>query len=108
MKHGFFLVSLAALLPACLILDEEPSKTVDQSLARECYDLVLLGDARPVLIRLHVRVEGKPLRQAWDDFIDGLFRYLDRDGDGVLSQAELQQAPRPQLLAQLLRGNFSE
>src|SRR5262249_54612147 len=50
----------------------------------------------------------KPLRQAWADFIVGLFRYLDRDGDGVLSQEELQRAPRPQMLLQLLRGNPSE
>src|SRR5262249_54188188 len=43
-----------------------------------------------------------------EDFIDLLFRYLDKDGNGVLSQEELQRAPRPQLLLQLLRGNPTE
>src|SRR5713226_3532040 len=76
--------------------------------ARDGYDFLFLGDTRPVLIRLRVRIDGKPLQQAWDDFIDSLFRYLDRDGNGVLSEEELQRAPRPQLLTQLLRGNFSD
>src|SRR6266851_1302155 len=76
--------------------------------AMDGYNFIFLGDTRPVLIRLRVRIDGEPLQQAWDEFIDGLFRYLDRDGNGVLSEEELQRAPRPQLLFQLLRGNFSE
>src|SRR5260370_39414186 len=72
------------------------------------HDFLFLGDTRPVLIRLRVRIEGKPLQQAWDDFIDSLFRHLDRDGNGVLSEEELQRAPPPQLLTQLLRGNPSD
>src|SRR5260370_41809958 len=76
--------------------------------AMDGYDFIFLGDTRPVLIRLRVRIDGKPLQQAWDDFIDSLFRYLDRDGNGVLSEEELQRAPRPQLLTQLLRGNLSD
>ena len=71
---------------------------------KDAYDLVFLGETHPVLIRLHVRRDGKSLRQTWDDFIDSLFRYLDRDGNGVLSQEELVRAPRPQMLLQLLRG----
>jgi Ca2+-binding EF-hand superfamily protein len=112
MNRGIFLVLSAALLPACLVRARDQPGPSDPAqhpaVAKDGYDLVFLGDHRPVLIRLHVRSDGKPLRQAWNDFIDSLFRYLDRDGNGVLSQEELQRAPRPQLLLQLLRGNVTE
>ena len=56
-------------------------------------DFVFLGEARPVLVRLHMQVDGKPLQAAWDDCIDYLFRYLDVDGDGMLSKEEVERAP---------------
>ena len=31
-------------------------------------DVVFLGDGRPVLVRLHIHVDGKPLLTAWNDF----------------------------------------
>jgi Ca2+-binding EF-hand superfamily protein len=110
MRRGIFLVvSVTLLFSSSMLARGQPgaSAPVQRSaLAQDAYDLVFLGDTRPVLIRLHVRIDGKPLRQAWDDFMAALFRYLDCDGDGVLSQEEVQRAPRPQLLLQLLRGNF--
>jgi Ca2+-binding EF-hand superfamily protein len=73
----------------------------------DAQDLVFLGDSRPVYIRLHIQVDGKPLSVAWDEFITSLFKYLDVDGNGVLSQAELDRAPKPAFFTQLLRGNYS-
>src|SRR5438132_1389036 len=112
MKRGMFFVMSAAVLPCWLAVAEGPLQADEPAqrplAARDGHDFIFLGESRPVLIRLHVRVDGKPVQQAWDDFIDSLFRYLDRDGNGVLSEDELQRAPRPQLLLQLLRGNFSE
>jgi len=40
-------------------------------------DFVFLGESRPVLVRLHVRIDGHSLQTAWDECIDYLFKYLD-------------------------------
>jgi Ca2+-binding EF-hand superfamily protein len=56
-------------------------------------ELVFLGEARPVLIRMHVRVDGRPVEAAWEDFIKELFAYLDVNGDGVLDKAEAERVP---------------
>ncbi len=56
-------------------------------------DFVFLARSRPILLRLRVRVEGKPLASAWGDFMKYLFTSLDRDGDGVLSEQEVERAP---------------
>ncbi len=61
-------------------------------------DFVFLAESRPILVRLRVRVEGKPLASAWDDFMKYLFTSLDRDGDGVLSEREVGRAPRVEQL----------
>jgi Ca2+-binding EF-hand superfamily protein len=70
-------------------------------------DVVYFGDVRPVVMRLHVQVDGKPLRADWDDFINKLFDYFDRDGDGVLSKGEAARVPNAQTLRQHLGGNAS-
>jgi Ca2+-binding EF-hand superfamily protein len=64
----------------------------------DAQDIVYFGDGRPVLIRAHVEIDGKPLGAAWDAFIDKLFKQLDADGDGVLSKDEAEKAPPPTLL----------
>jgi Ca2+-binding EF-hand superfamily protein len=112
MKRDIVLALSAAMLHCGLTLAADQATGTDpiqhSVVAQDSYDLVFLGDAGPVLIRLHIRIDGKPLRQAWDDFLDGLFRYLDRDGNGVLSQEELQRVPQPQFLLSLLGGNLSD
>jgi Ca2+-binding EF-hand superfamily protein len=70
-------------------------------------DFLFLSDARPVVIRMHVQADGKPFRQAWDDYLKKYFAYLDRDGDGFLSEAELKHALSKQGLEQLRRGVFA-
>jgi Ca2+-binding EF-hand superfamily protein len=72
------------------------------------YDVVFLSQARPVVVRLDIRVDGKPLQAAWDDFINYVFKYADTDGDGVLSKEEAEGAPDPASLnsAAFLFGGF--
>ncbi len=60
---------------------------------RDVQDLVYLGEKGPVLVRLHVRIDGKPLLDVWEDFVGKLFAYLDADGDGVLSKTEAAHMP---------------
>ncbi len=66
--------------------------------APDSQDLVYFGDARPVLIRFHIESDGRPLEDAWTDFIGRLFKHLDADGDGVLSNEEFLRTPAPQAL----------
>jgi Ca2+-binding EF-hand superfamily protein len=94
-------LGLARFAP-CLVGSDASAPAPTDADAR---DLVFLGESGPILIRLHLQIEGKPLQEAWDGFVAELFRFLDRDGDGVLSDRELALAPRPALLLQLLRGN---
>jgi len=67
--------------------------------AADVQDVTFQGPAGPVLIRLHVLVDGRPYRAAyraaWDDYLAALFRHLDRDGDGQLSEAEAARLPPP-------------
>jgi Ca2+-binding EF-hand superfamily protein len=61
-------------------------------------DFVYLGEHRPVLVRLHVQIDGKSMVAAWEDSIKEIFTYLDRNGDGVLSKAEAEKTPPAQVL----------
>ncbi len=61
-------------------------------------DFVYLGDKGPVLMRFHVRIDGKPLLDVWEDFMGKLFAYLDQNGDGVLSKEEAARVPPMQVL----------
>jgi len=112
MKHAVLLCLAITPFLAPFSSEQQDSSIVSSagptSPANEVQDLVFLGETRPFLIRLHIRLDGKPLREAWDDYMRSLFQYLDEDGDGVLSQKELERAPKPLFLLQLLRGNLME
>ncbi len=53
-------------------------------------DLVILGETRPILLRLRVMVGGRAFRPAWADSIRARFHQVDRDGDGKLNAAEAE------------------
>ncbi|HYT91783.1 MAG TPA: EF-hand domain-containing protein, partial [Gemmataceae bacterium] len=76
----------------------QPAKQTQPGVKADPRDLVFLGGSRPLLIRLDIRMHGKPLQAAWDEFIDYLFKYADLDGDGVLSKEEAEAAPQPSML----------
>jgi Ca2+-binding EF-hand superfamily protein len=60
---------------------------------RDVQDFVYMGEKGPILLRFHVRIDGKPLVDVWEEFMGKLFAYLDDDGDGVLSKTEAARAP---------------
>ena len=69
-------------------------------------DIVFLADSRPVLIRLHLQLDGKPYLAAWNSFIDELFASLDANKDGVLDRDEAAKAPPPQAIFTSSGGGF--
>jgi Ca2+-binding EF-hand superfamily protein len=81
--------------------------------ADETHKIVYLSERGPVLIALRLHIDGKPIRAAHRAFIDKVFDYLDRDGDGTLSSTEAGVAPTvTALTTQLLpfgrRGGTSQ
>ena len=60
--------------------------------------LIFFSETRPVLIRLHVRVDNLPLQAAWDEFTRSVFQSLDTNKDGALSRKEAEKTPPAHLL----------
>jgi Ca2+-binding EF-hand superfamily protein len=68
--------------------------------------LVYLGETRPILVRLHVLIDGKPYSTAWDDFMKKLFDFEDFNGDGTLSREEAARVPTVQLMRTHYAGSI--
>ncbi len=103
MRRSLLMAALtAALLPWWAAAEDQPAAQPAEVAGRDVQDLVFFATERPVLIRLHLRVNGRPFRDAfdaaWNDYLKALFGALDRDGDGFLSPAEAARAPAPPLL----------
>src|SRR5262249_21354496 len=90
------LLTLVALAASGFAGAADPAKP--QAAADDAQDLILLAEGRPLLVRAHVRVDGKPFRAAWDNYVDRVFKFLDRNGDGVLDKAEVDCMPPTPLL----------
>ena len=88
------LAALALTVPAA-----EPTTPVPE--------ILLLGDAGPVRIRLNATIDGQPHAAAWERYLDKLFADLDVDGDGALSKAELARAPTADFLQSFLQGSLN-
>ncbi len=69
-------------------------------------DFVFAASDRPVLVRLHLRKDGRPYATAWDDYMKKFFAYFDQNGDGVLDKKEAERAPNMQFLRFHLQGSI--
>jgi len=87
--------------------------------AADVQDLILLGPTRPLLLRLHVALDGQPFRVAWQARFDELFAAEDRDRDGRLSAEQatsllnemhgsLTDLPASDLASQLTDGSIDK
>jgi Ca2+-binding EF-hand superfamily protein len=95
-SFGFAALAIALLAAFGSTAGETPKED-------DRHDFVYLSEARPVLIRVHARLDGKPVQAAWDGFMKHLFDSLDTNHDGVLSQDEAERAPT---LTQILTGGI--
>jgi Ca2+-binding EF-hand superfamily protein len=80
-------VLLALLLVATTALPRPAEPPADDRL-----DIVCMSGPRPVLLQAVVR-PGMSAR--WASYLRELYAFLDRDGDGKLSEAEFRRAPSP-------------
>ncbi len=95
---------LLALLLALSLLTGLAAAEPTRPVPGDGQDLVFLHAARPLLVRLHIQIDGKPFRTRWDDALRALFEFLDTNGDGALGKQEMACAPSPAQLQQLLQG----
>lgn len=65
-------------------------------------DLIFFGPLQPVILRLHLYVDGRPFRQAWRDHSRQRFESLDANHDGQIDVDEAKHARPP--LALLASG----
>lgn len=100
MNLRYFVLFVLLWLPICLAADESPRAAQPlpeppqaAQFADDVQDLLYLGDERPVVVRLHIRVEQASFREMWGKYVQQLFKDLDRDGDGSLSTDEISRIP---------------
>jgi Ca2+-binding EF-hand superfamily protein len=72
----------------------------------EYKDFVFMASDRPVLIRLHLLIDGKPYYEKFFDYFKELFAQLDHNKDGVLTKKEVEIVPHHQFLQQQLKVEF--
>ncbi len=84
----------------------EDAKPSDPGSADDVVDLVVLLGPRPVLVRLHVTIDGQPYTKHWESQLKRLFNYLDRDGNGTLDKEEAALVPTIDRLQKLFDGNL--
>jgi Ca2+-binding EF-hand superfamily protein len=83
------------------------SARADPGSVEDVQDVLFFHQKRPVLIRLHVFVDGKPYPARWTAYLTRWFRFLDRDEDGFLDRLEAARAPAARVLEQLLSNPFT-
>jgi Ca2+-binding EF-hand superfamily protein len=83
------MILLAVALAACDVPFSYALQREDESTSNpkssDAQDLIFLGPLRPLLIRLHVTIYGKPFREVWQENATRVFAEGDRDGDGVVA-----------------------
>src|SRR5262249_3505350 len=58
------------------------------------------------LIRMHPRVGDRPYEATWNDWMDKLFAWFDKNGDGTLNAVETARIPHAQTLQFQLQGSI--
>lgn len=78
--------TLLAVLLGCSTLAAADAPT---SPTADVQDILYFSPSGPVRLRFHLQTADKQLSARWNEFVDGLMIYFDRDGDGKLDAKEL-------------------
>ncbi len=73
----------------------------------EQLDYLYLASDQPVLLRFHLLFGDRPYTALWSDYMDKLFAWFDKNGDGSLDAIEVAALPAPQSLFSQLQGSIS-
>ena len=84
----------------------EPAKVDDPGSLPEVQDVIFFTHKRPVLLRMHLFVDGQASSERWEAFQKKLFAYLDTDGDGFLDKDEAAHVIPAATLNQMFSGNL--
>jgi len=79
------------LLGTMLLLAQEKELTTDSADQRDQVAAFLLTSERPILLGLRVTLDDQPLASHWRGQVEGLFRFVDRDGDNRLDRQEKER-----------------
>jgi Ca2+-binding EF-hand superfamily protein len=85
----------------------EPAKPKAGPAVPDVQDLVYFSEQGIHKIRLHILVNGKSATQAWNTFVDKVFAYFDRNGDGHLSPEEVGKMMQPSIFLMGINGLFN-
>ncbi len=88
----WLLLSLAAAAQTSDAREDQSPRAVAVSQPDQ-RDLLLLLDDGPLHVRLRLAIRGAPLARSREQYIDGLMKALDADGDGKLTRKEAAQSP---------------
>jgi Ca2+-binding EF-hand superfamily protein len=69
-------------------------------------EVVCFTETGPVLLRVKLQGEFGAAEARWKEFLPRWFAYLDRDGDGRLSEAEFNRAPSPEMVREQWRSGL--
>lgn len=106
--------SLSAILCLAVFVTLSPCRLVtvsctaaDPGSIEDVQDVLFFHESRPVLLRLHILVDGKPYPARWNEYLMRWFRSLDRNEDGFLDPKEADRAPAVRLLEELFSNPFT-
>jgi hypothetical protein len=69
-------------------------------------EVVVFTPQRPVRVRVHIVSKGKQLTEIWHEKLRKMFDYFDRDKDGYLNAAEVQNIFSDTGLTMMLQNGF--
>ncbi|MCS7168419.1 MAG: hypothetical protein RMI91_09355 [Gemmatales bacterium] len=81
-------VFITAFLLVCLVFSQEKPTTTPSTVPSPHHDLLILTEERPLLLRLNIFLNGRPINEHWRERSGKVFQFLDTNRDGTLSREE--------------------